>query len=229
VNRTELDQPLVLERQTTGVNATDVQIRPLTSTDAASYRDIRLAGIENSPEAFDSAFEEESVQPLAWYCDRLERSRVFGAFRSMELLGIAGFVRHKGEKEAHKGLLWGMYVRPDARKDGVGRRLMEAVIEFARQRVEVIHLAVVSDSVAARRLYARLGFFEYGIERNSLKQSGQYYDAILMALNLVPHLCVPHDSCSENPAFFHYGSSDGSLEDKRSEPSVPSANSSATK
>jgi ribosomal protein S18 acetylase RimI-like enzyme len=36
----------------------------------------------------------------------------------------------------------------------------------------------------ARRLYARLGFVEYGIERNSLKHKGRYYDEILMAKDL---------------------------------------------
>ncbi len=36
----------------------------------------------------------------------------------------------------------------------------------------------------ARRLYARLGFVEYGIEKNSLKYFGKYYDEILMAKEL---------------------------------------------
>jgi RimJ/RimL family protein N-acetyltransferase len=183
------------------VNATDIQIRMLTPADAASYRDIRLAGLKNSREAFDSTFERENAQPLVWFCDRLDSSQVFGAFRSMGLLGIAGFVSREGEKEAHKGLLWGMYVRPDARKAGVGRRLVEAVIEFARQRVEVIQLAVVSDSARARRLYARLGFSEYGVERNSLKQNGQYYDVVLMAMDLAPHLRARHPSRSERLVF----------------------------
>ncbi len=79
-----------------------------------------------------------------------------------------------------------MYVRPDARQAGVGRRLVEAVIDFARQRVELLQLSVVSDNEPARRLYARLGFVEYGVEKNSLKQGGRYYDEILMALPLAP-------------------------------------------
>ncbi len=77
-----------------------------------------------------------------------------------------------------------MYVRPDSRNAGLGRRLAEAVIEFARPRVELIQLAVVSDNVTARRLYAGLGFAEYGIERNALKQDGRYYDEVLMAKDL---------------------------------------------
>jgi len=58
-----------------------------------------------------------------------------------------------------------MYVRPDARGTGIGRRLVEAVLDLARQRVELIQLAVVQDNEQARRLYASLGFLEYGLEK----------------------------------------------------------------
>jgi RimJ/RimL family protein N-acetyltransferase len=55
------------------------------------------------------------------------------------------------------------------------------VIEVACTRgVELLQLAVVSDNEPARRLYARLGFVEYGIEKKSLKQGGRYTDEVLM-------------------------------------------------
>jgi len=168
------------------LNAADIQIRRVMPADAALYREIRLAGLRDSPEAFGSTFGRENAQPLLWFCDRLHTSQVFGAFRSTALLGIAGFVIREGEKERHKGFLWGMYVRPDARKAGVGQQLVEAVIEHARDHVEVIQLSVVSGNERARRLYARLGFVEYGVEKHSLKQDGRYYDEILMALDLMP-------------------------------------------
>jgi ribosomal protein S18 acetylase RimI-like enzyme len=166
------------------VNADDIEVRRLTPVDAAGYREIRLAGLKNSPEAFGSTFETENVKPMSSFAERLRSSAVFGAFRGPELLGIAGFAFLDGVKEAHKGLLWGMYVRPDARQSGLGRRLVDAVIHFARQHVEILQLRVVSDNEPARRLYAGLGFVEYGLEKNSLKQSGTYYDEILMALDL---------------------------------------------
>ena len=97
---------------------------------------------------------------------------------------MAGFLGREGIKDKHKGMLWGMYVRPNARNMGVGRRLVETVIAFARERVELLQLAVVSENEEARRLYASLGFVEYGIERRALKQHGRYYDEILMAIDL---------------------------------------------
>jgi ribosomal protein S18 acetylase RimI-like enzyme len=169
----------------TRVNVADIHIRQLTPADAAVYRGIRLEGLNRNPEAFGSTFEAEFSKPLAWFFDRLSSSQVFGAFRGPEILGIAGFAVRQGEKEAHKGLLWGMYVRPEARGAGVARRLVDAVIDFARERVELIQLSVVMGNEQARRLYVRLGFVEYGIEKNSLKHAGRYYDEILMALDLV--------------------------------------------
>jgi RimJ/RimL family protein N-acetyltransferase len=167
------------------VNAAGIEIRHLKPADVVAYRDMRLAALRESPEAFGSTFERESAQPLAWFHDRLGNTQVFGAFRSSELLGIAGFARREGEKEKHKGLLWGMYVRPDARNARIGLQLIEAVIHHARHHVELIQLSVVKENKRARGLYASLGFIEYGVERNSLKQRGHYYDEILMALDLM--------------------------------------------
>src|SRR5690348_1801453 len=104
----------------------DVAIRQLTPGDAALYRSIRLAGLKESPEAFGSTFEIEFAKPLAWFFARLSDSVVFGAFRDARILGVAGFAVRREEKEAHKGLLWGMYVRPDTRGTGVAQKLVEA-------------------------------------------------------------------------------------------------------
>ena len=163
-----------------------IEIRRLLPDDAVLYRGIRLEALQASPEAFGSTFEVENAQPLSWFSDRLGSSTVLGAFRDAELVGMAGFAAQQGPKRAHKGILWGMYVRPDARKAGLGRRLVEAVIDHARAYVEVIQLSVISDNQPARRLYGSLGFVEYGLERDSLKQNGRYYDEILMALDLRP-------------------------------------------
>jgi RimJ/RimL family protein N-acetyltransferase len=63
---------------------------------------------------------------------------------------------------------------------------VDTIIEFARHHVELIQLAVVSDNEQARRLYERLGFLEYAVERKALKQDGHYYDEVLMAKDLKP-------------------------------------------
>lgn len=160
------------------------RIRRLEPGDAALYRDIRLEGLREHPEAFGSTLEAESAQPLTWFSERVASSGVFGAFHGAEFVGVAGLLLRQGKKDAHKGFLWGMYVRAHARRLGVGRRLVEVLIEFARPRVELIQLAVVRGNDQARRLYESFGFVEYGVEKNALKQDGRYYDEILMAKDL---------------------------------------------
>jgi RimJ/RimL family protein N-acetyltransferase len=166
------------------VDTSQIQVRRLAPSEGAAYREIRLEALRLNPEAFGSTFEAESVRPPAHFSERVGGCPVFGAFGDAELVGMAGFLGREGLKDAHKGMLWGMYVRPGSRNAGVGRRLAEAVIDFARQHVELLQLAVVSDNEPARRLYASLGFVEYGIERKALKQDDRYYDEILMAKDL---------------------------------------------
>jgi ribosomal protein S18 acetylase RimI-like enzyme len=170
------------------MNTETIEIRRVTPdvTDAAAYREIRLEALQQNPEAFGSTFETEGTQPPDWFSDRLTNSIVIGAVRGSLLLGIAGFAIQQGQKRAHKGVLWGMYVRPAAREAGVGEQLVEAVCDLARQHVELIQLTVVRDNEPAQRLYSRLGFVEYGLEKDALKQNGRYYDEVLTAKQLRP-------------------------------------------
>ncbi len=164
----------------------EVMVRRLLPADVCIYREIRLEALLTSPEAFGSTYQSESAEPFTWFADRLNNAAVFGAFDGSDLVGVAGFFGNKGRKEAHKGTLWGMYVRSSARETGVGRRLVQTVLDYARQRVELIQLTAVSGNEPARRLYASLGFIEYGFEKNSLKQDGRYWDEVLMVKPLSP-------------------------------------------
>jgi ribosomal protein S18 acetylase RimI-like enzyme len=162
-----------------------MEIRRLAAADAPLFRDIRLEGLQRDPDAFGSTFERESTEPLSFFVQRLEDSAVFGAFEGDALSGVAGFAVQAGPKHAHKGLLWGMYVRPDFRRSGIGRRLVERVVDHARGRVELIQLVVLSDNLVARRLYRGLGFEEYGLERHAAKYRDRYHDDVLMAKMLI--------------------------------------------
>jgi ribosomal protein S18 acetylase RimI-like enzyme len=160
-------------------------LRRLTPDDAALYRSIRLEGLADSPDAFSSTLETEIERPLEAFAARLAETHVVGAFSGSHLAGVAGFAIVPGPKHAHKGVLWGMYVRPVYRGFGFGRMLVEAIIDHARKRVELLQLMVVSDNLAARRLYESLGFVEYGIEWHATKHRGRYHDDVMMVLPLV--------------------------------------------
>ena len=59
--------------------------------------------------------------------------------------------------------------------------MIRAVTNYAATEVELIQLCVITTNEAARNLYRRNGFAEYGIERHALKQSDRYFDEGLMA------------------------------------------------
>jgi ribosomal protein S18 acetylase RimI-like enzyme len=163
-----------------------VQIRRLVPADAPLFREIRLEALRLAPEAFGSTFEQECRQSLAQFEEVLTKADVFGAFRDTDLLGMAGYRTQAGAKRAHKGFLWGMYVRPPARGTGIAKPLVEAVLDHARERVELVQLTVVAENIAAQRLYGSCGFVAYGREVHALKQDGRYYDEVLMAVALDP-------------------------------------------
>ncbi|WP_076858307.1 GNAT family N-acetyltransferase [Bradyrhizobium mercantei] len=165
-----------------------IEVRRLLAADAALYRDIRLEALRLSPEAFGSAYETESVHPVESFAERLAHGAVIlGAFWDGELAGIVGFFAAEGPKRQHRGMLVGMYVRQQARRAGIGRRLVEAALELAAQSVELVQLAVVKGNEPAVRLYESMGFVAYGLETHALKIDGRYYDDILMAKHLVSH------------------------------------------
>ena len=164
----------------------DVTIRRLGPDDANSFRAIRLEALRANPEAFGSTFELEDEQNLEWFAGRLENSHVLGAFRDGELVGTVGFAIQQGPKNAHKGRLWGMYVRSSSRGLGVGRLLMNAVLDVARDSVELVQLTVVRENRPARRLYESAGFLDFGMEPKASKLGDVYYDEAHMALDFGP-------------------------------------------
>ena len=81
---------------------------------------------------------------------------------------------------SHKGFLWGMYLKPEARGSGLAAILVERLLEYASQEVEQVQLTVVASNPRAIRFYERTGFVAYGLEKEALKDKDAYFDEILM-------------------------------------------------
>lgn len=164
-----------------------LKVRRLETSDVANYRELRLESLRCHPEAFSSSWEYEADKPGSWWAERLETNTVFGGWvNGSPLVGAAGLRVQNRVKLQHKGVLWGMYVRPEARGKGLAAALVQQVVEHARTLVEEVCLTVVASNAAAIRLYGAAGFKEYGLERRALKVGSEYYDEVLMALPLKP-------------------------------------------
>ena len=161
----------------------DAEVRRLKAEDAASFKAIRLEALTANPQLIGSTFELENGLEVAWFARRLEDAHVLGAFRTGELVGTAGLSIQQGQTNAHKGRVFGMYVRPGWRKRGFGRLLLNTLLEVAREHVELVQLTVVRDNQPARRLYESVGLVEFGMERKASKYGHQYYDEAHMVLD----------------------------------------------
>jgi ribosomal protein S18 acetylase RimI-like enzyme len=162
------------------------EIRRLSRTDAEAFRAIRLEGLERHPAAFSASFKEETGRQLSFFADRLDENFVLGAESRGELMGVAGFRFQDSEKTRHRGTLWGMYVREQARGTGIARRLVDGILAHARQRVEEVGLSVWAENPAAIALYKSAGFVVTAQDTRALKIDGVYFDHLLMQVRFTP-------------------------------------------
>jgi ribosomal protein S18 acetylase RimI-like enzyme len=163
-------------------------IRPLTPLDAPAFVVLRRAALDDAPLAFAASPEDDvagSVESVAAQLGRGPDFVILGAFRGEALEGAAGLYRDRHRKACHKAHIWGMYVRPDARRGGLGAALINAAVEHARTLgVDWVQLSVSAAAADAKRLYERLGFRVWGVEPDALRHEGRAADEHHMALRL---------------------------------------------
>jgi ribosomal protein S18 acetylase RimI-like enzyme len=154
-------------------------IRNLTADDADDFRRLRRIALEQEPPSFGASLEDDRALdagflPVAF---RDPDQAIIGAF-GPGLVGIVGIYRDRLIKARHKAHIWGMYVSPEGRGQGIGKRLMEAAIEWANGQAGVrqIHLVVSSRTPVARRMYQSLGFSVWGTEPAALCINGELVD-----------------------------------------------------
>ena len=159
-----------------------MRIVRLSSADAERFCLVRREGLRSDPDGFRYSEAEDLAIPESAWAARLDRDYVVAVERDGEILGIGGFSRLAEEKLAHKGLIWGMYVRAPHRGTGVSNAIMEALIAHARTKVRQLQLTVMADNVRARVFYERHGFAVYAIEPEAVRQGDDFRDEASMWL-----------------------------------------------
>lgn len=144
-----------------------MQIRPMTKEDCA-----QVAAIE--------AVSFSVPWSLRAFTDTVEKAnfRYFVAEEAGEILGYCGFLYVLDEAEIPN-----VCVKASARKQGVGKQMMNVLIEeAAKLGMAVLYLEVRESNHGARRLYESLGFVENGIRKNFYEQPTE--NAVLMSKTL---------------------------------------------
>ena len=106
----------------------------------------------------DVTFEPYVAEPLSAFARAGERAgRIFFAERDGTMLGCVAMVR---DTTGIGQLRWFILV-PDARGMGLGKRLLQSALDFARtERMRAVYLWTFDELDAAIALYRRHGFVE---------------------------------------------------------------------
>jgi ribosomal protein S18 acetylase RimI-like enzyme len=152
------------------------QIRILNEMDAGPLFHLRRAALLDSPLAFLASPEDDLASSETAVRELLKPQRgsvVFGA-HTQGLVGMLGLYRDNHRKTAHKANLWGMFVRPEYRRQSVAVQLLDAAIRYAwtLDGVTSVHLSVSESATAARHLYEKRGFETWGVEPDAIRFEG---------------------------------------------------------
>lgn len=135
-------------------------IRRLDPDEWERFREIRLAALLDAPTAFGSTYAQSVKYTEHIWRSRLTTATMFAAERDGQLTGIAGGLAAENQGTA---ALISMWVAPDARGEGLGEQLVNAVIDWARETGhERLKLWVTVGNGSAERLYQRCGFIDTG-------------------------------------------------------------------
>jgi ribosomal protein S18 acetylase RimI-like enzyme len=142
-----------------------VEIRRVRPEDWRELRDTRLNALWDAPDAFGGSYDVSLARPEQWWVDWARDSAeggkqaMFLAWHDGRPVGIAGTYRDEGGR----WIVISMWVRPAHQGQGIGRRLLDAVVGFIRaQGAREAHLGVADGNTAARRLYETYGFADTG-------------------------------------------------------------------
>ena len=147
-------------------------------------KQLRLEALLAEPSAFASSYEDELAFPDEVWIGRLtsayewDGNMTFFAEVGGVLVGMAGAHWSSKAKLRHVAEVYGVYVSPEMRGRGIASALLRRLLEELRtlRQIEKVSLTVNSESIAAVRLYEKLGFEIVGAARRELKAAGRYYD-----------------------------------------------------
>jgi len=142
-------------------------VRRILPVEAETYRKVRLSALADSPAAFGSTHANESLLTDLEWEERARRSSagteraMFFALDGDSVVGLAGGYRPEPDTQTVE--LVSMWTDPAVRRKGVGRQLVNAVIDWAREGGAArVDLWVTRANAPAENLYRAMGFAETG-------------------------------------------------------------------
>ena len=152
--------------------ANDIEIITATPDHWQSARNIRMEALLRAPEAYSGTYAEAAARSEDEWRAWLSRPglTMLLAQTAQRPVGIVGGLRGDALEDHSVGWVVSMYVSADYRQQGVGRRLLQTLLDdLARDaRLTRVRLNVATSQIPAQRLYASLGFVPVGEEDNEI-------------------------------------------------------------
>ena len=168
----------------------EITVRALTEDEWEQYRTVRLAALEDSPEAFVATLEQERAYDEQLWRERMRRSRRLLAEVDGVPVGVAS-VGQVGEDNPDVAELFGLWVAPHARGTGVATQLVQAGADTARREGRT-HLAYWVGTENGRAVAFASGFgFRPTDSRRPMRVAGESAEEIAMVLPLGQDRGVP--------------------------------------
>lgn len=125
--------------------------------------------------------EEKMIQSY----DENLNSTMFIAFDDNKIVSIGNLSASKRERTKHVSVL-GISVLKSHWRQGIGKKMMNTLIEFAKQApdTKAVHLEVRSDNCVAIQLYESVGFKKNTTIPKMMFVKDTYYDIDLMIHDL---------------------------------------------
>ncbi len=149
------------------------------------YKNLYLESISNSPQAFLWSKEEISSKEDSDWQERIN-NMFFAINDNGKLIGMAGFYCEEKKKLAHIANIVRVYVSPEYRGKGIGKKLLLTVIENIKSKPEIkkIQLGVITTQISAYNLYKSVGFEKVCTQKMAVRVDDHFYDQYLMEMLL---------------------------------------------
>lgn len=165
----------------------DIEIRDLAESDWETYRELRLAALNDSSDSFAGTYEDESIEPEEFWRARIRRAHRFVAERDGETLGVVGlgnFADDTTDREA--GEVFDLWVKPNERASRIAASLVVRATQVAaangRKR---LFFWVVPDNVPAVAFATSFGFRPTSARR-LVRPKGEDEVALVLSLSEDP-------------------------------------------
>lgn len=163
----------------------DIIIRAVKLSDAPDINEMR---IQDGVRENTLALITETVMKSENFLKNLDAdSHLLVAEAQGKVVGVVGLNVMKNPRMRHSASL-GISVRKEYQRQGIGRKLMEKILDLADNWLMLIRveLGVLEDNEKAMNLYKSLGFEVEGKKKYAIARDGKYVDEYLMARYSIP-------------------------------------------